>query len=238
MKKAVRWRVLELAARDDGIELDSDAVRTFAASLSGDWVTENVAIGRARAAMLYALLFRSRYGADGEKLPDDDAYMYGVASGVVRIKAIYLSTSEPLMTEAEIRARREQAAIFAAELNAGSAKFDDILAAYGEGELDSDGYQFASGGAARELYDAARSLPIGESARVAEVDIENDGIYIIRRLELQPDDKVSGMEGTLRFAASSALFEKSLGKTLGIEYAPAYRRLKPKFFWISGAPAG
>ncbi len=238
LKKAVRWRVLELAARDAGIEPDAGAVRALAASISGDWVTENVAAGRARAALLYAQLFRDRYGADGEKLPDDDAYMYGVASGAVRIKAIYLSTSEPLMTEAEVRARREQAAIFTAELNAGAAGFDDIMAAYGEGELDFDGFQFVSGGAPRELYDAAQSLPAGASAKVAEVEIENDGIYIIRRLELRPDDKVSGMDGTLRFAASSALFEKSLEKELDIEYAPAYRRLKPKFIWMTRAPAG
>jgi uncharacterized protein with NRDE domain len=75
----------------------------------------------------------------------------------------------PLITEKEINAKREQAAIFAAEIRAGTAGFDDIMKVYGEAEPDYDGYQFASGAVADGLYKAAEALSIGESGYVVEL---------------------------------------------------------------------
>jgi len=230
--KAVRWRVLELAALEAGIEADESAVSAYAEAIAGGWATARVAIGAARALLLNGLLFKDKYGAYGSELPDDDAYIYGAESGIIRVKSIYFSTSEALITEKEIDAKREQAAIFAAELRSGTASFDDIMRVYGESEPDYDGYQFAAGGVSETLYGAAASLGVGESGGVLEVS--GDGLYILMRLELQPDDIVRGMSGTLRYAAAATLYDNyinNLCMNINIVYADAFDKVNPKLMF-------
>jgi hypothetical protein len=228
IKKAARWRVTELASKDAGIEADESAVMANAAAVSGDWVTRRVAINSARAYVLGKLLFTDKYGPFGNRLSDDDAYIFGAESGIIRVKSLYFSTTTPLITEKEINAKREQASIFASEIKSGYASFDDIMRVYGEAEADTDGYQFSSGGISGELYSAASSLAIGESGGVVEV--KDDGLYILMRLELQLDDTVNGMMGTLRYNAASSLYNKyidSLCEKAVIVYEDAYERINP-----------
>jgi hypothetical protein len=229
---AARGRGTELASNDAGIEADESAVMAYAAAVSGDWITKRVAINSARAFVLGSLLFTDKYGPFGSGLPDDDAYIFGAESGIIRVKSIYLSTSTPLITEKEISAKREQASIFASEVKSGYASFDDIMKVYGEAETDTDGYQFSSGGISEELYSAAASLDIGESGGVTEV--ENDGLYILQRLELQLDDAVNGLSGTLRYAAAASLYDKyidGLCADVDIVYEDAFDKVIPKFMF-------
>jgi hypothetical protein len=80
-----------------------------------------------------------------------------------------------------------------------------------------------------ELYKAAEALNTNGSSGVVEV--KDDGLYILMRLELQPDDIVMGLNRTLRYSAAASLFEKSLDKELEIKYAAAYDKINPEFMF-------
>jgi hypothetical protein len=180
----------------------------------------------------YQLLFAYEYGVNGSSLSDKTALDFGNLGGIIRARALYLSTSFPLITDKQIEARREQAAIFSAEIHNQTADIEKLIEIYGDEKPD---WQFSSGGVDAALYSAAAALDTGSCSGV--IELEGAGLYILKRLELLPDDYVSGLNGTLRYYAATSLFNDSLSEPLnklisGAVYADAYKRIRPEFMFV------
>lgn len=234
IRKAAYLRLWVLAALEAGLRPDEQSVYAYASSLKGDWLTAETALLIARAELSNRLLFSSEYGVNGSSLSSELALEFGNLGGIVRVRALFLSTSLPLITDKQIAARREQAAIFSAQINEGTADINKLIEVYGDKKPD---WQFSSEGANKALYLAAAKLDINAYSGV--IELEGDGLYILKRLELEPDDAVSGLYGTLRYIAASSYFNDSLSEPLNnlinnAVFTEAYKRIRPEFIFIEG----
>lgn len=234
IRKAANLRLWVLAALEAGIRPDEQSIYAYAYSLKGDWLTADTALLIAQAELSKQLLFVSEYGVNGSFLSNELALEFGNLGGIIRVRALFLSTSLPLITDKQIAARREQAAIFSAQISEGTADINKLIEVYGDEKPD---WQFSAEGADKALYLAAAKLDINSYSGV--IELEGDGLYILKRIELEPDDAVSGLYGTLRYIAASSYFYDSLSEPLNnlinnAVFTEAYKRIRPEFLFIEG----
>ena len=211
--RAARWRAVALLAMEEDLEVpepDSGVVETLCREA---FVTPTVAKALLRAESLSSLVFLRRYGPEGSLLGEREITAWGEESGVIRLRALWLSANPEIYTETEIRGRLEQAESFARQLRRGEAEFDDLCAAYGADERWAAGKQLASGGLSDALYAAGSALSMGDCA-VLQLE---DGVYLLLRCPLEPEASVYTGDGqeSLRSLAARGLYLRELGERAG-----------------------
>ena len=227
MLRAARWRAAFLLAMRAGIEAPEPEESLVETLCRERFVTPQVAEGLLRYESLTSLIYLREYGPEGSLLSEDEILAWGNASGVIRLRALWLSANPEIYSQAEIEGRQEQAEIFAAQLRRREASFDDLCEAYGEDARWSAGKQIAPGGADEDLYAAAAALNIGDCAVLRR----EDGVYLLLRCALEADDATQTGDGieSLRSLAARGLFQRELGEAAaGLErrYTDEWKRIR------------
>ncbi len=225
--RAAQWRAVTVLAMEEGISAPEPDRETVEALCRERFVTPSVAESLLRAESLSSLVFLRRYGPEGSLLSPGEIEDWGEQSGVLRLRALWLSGDPEIYSETEIRGRLEQAEIFARQLRRGEADFDELCAAYGEDERRAAGKQLAPGCTEEELYAAAASLEIGGCAALRL----EDGVYLILRCPLDTEGETLTGEGaeTLRSLAARSLFRREIGDTsAGLErsFTPEWKKIR------------
>lgn len=176
-----------------------------------------------RVNYLFQEAFSQLYGANGEKLSDEETLAYLEAED-------YLAANHILVTELE------EAEALSAELQeiadpeALLARFAALKAEKDEdpGKVDfPDGYVFTAGEMVPAFEEAARALALYEVSDPVESDY---GYHVILRVPLSPDavidyDMTTGEELSARSIAADMLFAERLDRQMEsatIEFAPDF----------------
>ena len=197
-----------------------------------------------RSQGLYARLgdavFAHFFGAEGEKLGDEEAVAVAVDRGYVYAKRIlFLTVGQDghQLTEAEKEEKRAEAEAALAELRSGPAgtlaeRFDAMMRARSEDqglEAYPDGYYFTAG-ELDAMYDAVLALETGELSGLVECGY---GFQLIYRPEMDAGhifetDGETGQPYTLRRWAAGILFNaiaEERYEAAAVEYAPGFEQL-------------
>ena len=211
--RAARWRAVSVLAMGAEAEAPEPDPETVALLCREAFVTRSVAEALLRYENLSGQVYLSTYGPEGSFLTREEIAAWGEENGVIRLRALWLSTDPNIYSQAEIEGRLEQAQIFAAQLRRGEAEFDELCEAYGEDERWGAGKQLAPGGVSDALYAAGASLEVGGSAALRL----EDGVYLLLRCALEPEEATQTGDGreSLRSLAARGLFQSLLGETAG-----------------------
>ena len=225
--RAARWRAVTVLSMEAGVSAPEPEADMVEALCREPFVTSSVAASYLRSEALSSLVFLEKYGPAGSFLAPDAILDWGAENGIVRIRALWLSANPELYAEEEIQSRLEQTEIFAAQLRRGEAEFDDLCAAYGEDERWAAGKQLAPDCPEEALYAAAAKLAPGDCAALRL----EDGVYLLLRTALAPEEGVRTGEGTesLRSLAARGLARRELGETAGsLErvFRPEWKRIR------------
>lgn len=209
--RAARWRGITVLAMQLGISAPEPEEAMVEALCREPFMTPGVARSYLRAEALSSLVFLEKYGPEGSLLDRARILDWGEERGVLRVRALWLSAEPAIYSREEIQGRLEQMEIFATQLRRGEAEFDDLCDAYGEDERWARGRQLAPDCPEEGLYAAAVRLAPGECAALRL----EDGIYLLLRTALEPEEGVRTGEGTepLRSLAARGLFLGELGET-------------------------
>ena len=225
--RAARWRAVSLLAMGEEAEAAEPDPETVALLCREPFVTPAVAEALLRYESLSGQVYLSIYGPEGSFLTREEIAAWGEENGVIRLRALWLSTDPGIYSQAEVEGRLEQAQIFAAQLRRGEAEFDELCAAYGEDERWASGKQLAPGGIDDALYAAGASLEIGGCAALRL----EDGVYLLLRCGLEPEEATLTGDGreSLRSLAARGLFRSLLGETaagLRRRYTPEWKKIR------------
>ena len=149
--RAARWRGVTAMAMAQGLSAPEPEEELVELLCREPFVTRAVAESLLRAESLSSLVSLLRYGEEGSLLSPEAILDWGGENGVIRLRALWLSTDPEIYGGAERESRWEQVSIFAAQLRRGETDFDSLAAAYGEDESWSAGRQLAPGGAEEAL---------------------------------------------------------------------------------------
>ncbi len=227
LARAARWRALTVMAMEAGIDTPEPDPNAVEALSREPWCTRAAAASLVRADTLSSLLYAERYGVSGERLTPEEILAWGEGNGILRVRALFLSTDPLVYSPTEAEGRLEQARIFAAQLRAGEAGFDDLCAAYGEDERWAAGRQLAPDCGREDIYAPASAL---EPGGCAALKLE-DGVYLILRCPLLPEETTETGDGreSLRTLAAAGLFRQELAQTaagLDTEFTQEWKKLR------------
>ncbi len=225
--RAARWRALTVLAMEQAISAPEPEAEMAEALGQEPFMTPSVAASYLRTEALSSLVFLKKYGPEGSLLDPKAITAWGTENGVLRVRALWLSADPDLHTEEEVQSRLEQAEIFANQLRRGEAEMDDLCAAYGEDDRWAAGKQLAPDCGQEALYAAAARLGVGDCAALRL----EDGIYLLLRTPLEPEEPVRTGEGAepLRSLAARGLFRREVGETAaGLErvFKPEWKRIR------------
>ena len=157
-------------------------------------------------SLLYTAVVEELYGADGEKLSEEDAVAWLQEQGYLAAGHILLMTIDPntgeALEEGEISAKREKAGEIAAELQAIEdqekllKRFAELKQEHCEDtgkEVYADGYTFQPGTMVQEFESAVQGL--AEYAVSDPVETAY-GYHVIMRLPLKGDASLLTLQGT------------------------------------------
>ena len=232
--RAARWRAVSLLAMEAGIEAPEPEEETVSLLCGEAFVTPSIAGALIRYESLSSLVFLERYGPEGSRLTEKEIIAWGEESGVIRLRALWLSANPALYSQAEIEGRLEQAEIFALQLRRGEAEFDDLCAAYGEDERWAAGKQLAPGGVSDALYAAGAALAAGECTALRL----EDGVYLLLRCALEAEELTHTSDGqeSLRSLAARGLFQRLMGETAGSlerRYTPEWKKIRMDLLFLN-----
>ena len=176
-----------------------------------------------------AALMRELYGADGEKLTEEEVLAWAAENGYVRTKHVlwsFLGEDGSVLDDEGKAALREKLEGVLAELQALSgdkealeARFDELMNSESADsaalETFPAGYTYSSGTMVPAFEEAAFALGDHELSGVVETDY---GFHILLGLPLQSEamtmdqDANTGAHMTLRQSAANALFNEKMVK--------------------------
>lgn len=233
-----RSNVIEAKAKDAGVELTAedkaevDATwqagvdnygggdeAAFIEYLKQSYVSKATYDKITRTGKLATRLQEDIYGANGEKLSEQEVLDEAKAMGYMRVKHIYLPATDAegnALTEEQLAQNKETLESLRTQLltysdtAAMEAAFDQMMTTYSQDpgrETYPDGYTFMYGDFGNETFEsAAQTLGEYELSPVVEAA---GGCHLILRLPLRADDIV--LNGTtLRLVVSQSLFQTSV----------------------------
>lgn len=226
-----------------------------AAALKGYYLDEEVLRDQASVSYLYLLLYQELFGADGEKLPDEQLQDYIAQNGYLTVKHILLSTVDesnaPLPDDVKAQ-KHTQAERIIERLRAIEnpdtllSEFDRYAAEYNEDPgvaAYPNGYCFTSGQMDAAFEAASAALQVYE---VTAEPVESAyGWHVILRLPTTGDDVIDynadGTPYTLRSDAAQATYTTLAHAWINdatVEWAEGFESLdvqtlftKPESFW-------
>ena len=192
-----------------------------------------------RISIMYPKGFEQIYGANAEKLSDEDAMAYAENVGYMQAQHILLKTVDDSYQPLDGEIIAQKAALandLLAMINGAedkNAKFKELRGEYDEDSgqvLYADGYCFTSGAMVPEFEDAVLALEDGGVSAVIETMY---GYHIIMRMPLGPDSVVNinlntGNIYTLRYSAAYELYMDQVQRWIDgamVEYSPEFQDL-------------
>ena len=186
----------------------------FFALLEENFANERVFENQVKTSLLQEQCFAELYGAEGEKVSDEEAVAFLEEGGYMRVMHILVMTGEN-REEEEALAQAEEIAAELAELEGEelTAKFAELAEQYNE-DSNSE-YTFTEGSMVEEFESAAKAL--GEYG-VSEPVKSSYGYHVILRLPLDPDALTieDGESGRL-MAAEADFSSRFTEYMLGVE---------------------
>lgn len=237
-----QYKAIEAKAKAAGVELTAEDEATLAANwqtsvdnygggdeaafieyLQQSYVSKATYDKISRANALTTRLLEETYGANGEKLPEQDVLDEAEAMGYMRVKHIYFAATDaegaPLTEEGKAGVLAQAESVrsgIAANTSAEAIEtaFDAAMANYSEDpgkETYPNGYTFKYGDFGNEAFEsAAQALGEYELSPVIEAA---GGYHIILRLPLDAGETVFSLYGggaTLNAAVAQSLYQKSI----------------------------
>lgn len=226
-----------------------------AAALKGYYLDEDVLRDQAGVSYLYLLLYQELFGADGEKLPDEQLQDYIAQNGCMTVKHILLSTVDennaPLPDEVKAQKHTQAARIIERlraidDPNTLLSEFDRYASEYNEDPGVAqypNGYCFTSGQMDAAFEAASAAL---QPYEVSPEPVESAyGYHVILRLPTTGDDvmdfNADGTPYTLRSDAAQATYTTLAHAWIHdakVEWAEGFEHLdvqklftKPETFW-------
>jgi hypothetical protein len=254
---ACKDRAIEARAKELGIELSvkdlaeiekkrKSNIEIYGSELeylrivSSMYVTEDVFNYLTRIDYLGDYLFKSLYGASGEKCSDEEVMTFVEKQGFGCAKYIFLSNTDADGNNLGAEKQAENNRLIGDMLGRLRASaepltlFKELMNKYGKDMNASnypDGRLFVSGGMGEEFESAYSKLKENEYSGLVETE---QGCYIILRSPIFPDMAVDSSGSTLRYmTAYDYLFKKQiedLGAKMEIKYEDAYYKLKASGF--------
>lgn len=233
-----QYAIVAQAAKDSGIELSDEEKQTIDDMLASD--AQNYTGGDIDAfieflestymdeeyyryiqscAMFYQKLFEVNFGANGEKLNDEDVEDFINTNGFLYAKHILFLTKDTSGTSLDDAAKTEKLAKAEeclAQLNGISdkeellAKFDELMYSVSEdaGLVSSpNGYYFLPGEMVTEFEEGVKAL---ENYAVSDIIESPYGYHIILRLPIGYDDEYSAGV-SFRLLASQYAYDVMMG---------------------------
>ena len=200
-------------AGEDGTEED------FADYLKDYYLDMDVLRYQGKIQYLYTKLFEELFGADGEKVSDEDVAEYVEENGLMLAKHILYSVTDETGAELDDAAKAEKKAAAESAVQQLRAitddealvtKFDEIMNAESEDPglaYYPNGYVFGSGEMMQEFEDGTKAL---EAYEVSDPVETAAGYHVILRLPLTGDASVgsdeSGKDISLRYQVAMEQF--------------------------------
>ena len=200
-------------AGEDGTEED------FADYLKDYYLDMDVLRYQGKIQYLYTKLFEELFGADGEKVSDEDVAEYVEENGLMLAKHILYSVTDETGAELDDAAKAEKKAAAESAVQQLRAitdnealvtKFDEIMNAESEDPglaYYPNGYVFGSGEMMQEFEDGTKALGDYEVSDPVETTA---GYHVILRLPLTGDASVgsdeSGKDISLRYQVAMEQF--------------------------------
>lgn len=181
--------------------------------------------------------FEEYFGANGEKVSDEDALAWANDQGYMRSKHILLANTDDegnALTEEEMADKKAQAEELLAQLNTSADReellsfFDELMLLHSEDPgvaYYTDGYYFTSGEMVSEFEEATAALADYEVSGVVESDY---GYHIILRLPLEAEGEIEYGGATVRYMAAAALYDNITGEWFEdaeVVYEPDFEKL-------------
>ena len=212
----------------------------FIEYLEKNFLTKNIYDHINEVSMLYDLVLKNKYGANGEKLSEAEVVQKAADLGYVRAKHILISTkddADTTLTGDALTEKKTTADNILKELKsitdkqALAARFDELLAEYGEdtgATYYPDGYTFMEGSNSFDSTFEEATTSLGENA-LSDVVQTDFGFHIILRLPLKATAVVEytseSEQATLAYYVSQALFGAETDKWTDeskVEYTKTY----------------
>ena len=193
--------------------------------------------------LLYNRLFESMFGANGEKLSENEVVEKAADMGYVRVKNILIMTKDDTNTtlpEDQLKEKKATAEKILSELKGTSDKaalekrFDELMAEYGEDpgmEYNTDGYTFLPGnGIMIENFEkAATELDEYGLSEIVETDY---GYHIILKLPLRASATAlyssDSSQNTLAYYIAQEMMSsqtKSWADESKVEFSKTYEKM-------------
>ena len=236
----LQYHILEGMAAEKGIEFGEEGeeyvegmIQDAITSIAGEEGTEDdlkeyltdyyldmdVLRYQGKIQYLYTKLFEELFGADGEKVSDEDVAEYVEENGLMLAKHILYSVTDETGAELDDAAKAEKKAAAESAVQQLRAitdnealvtKFDEIMNAESEDPglaYYPDGYVFGPGEMMQEFEDGAKAL---EAYEVSEPVETTAGYHVILRLPLTGDANVGadnqGNDISLRYQVAMEQF--------------------------------
>ena len=207
-------------------ECSDDEAAAFEDYLAEEFVDRALFDRINRDNLLLDAIYQELYGANGEKLSDEDVIAYGKEQGLMQAKHILLMTvdsaSGEALSEEEIEEKTDRINQLYEELAAVQDDPDELEKLFDElmdentedGGISAypDGYLFGEGVMVTPFEDAAKAL---EEYGLSEPVQSDYGWHIILRLPIDPDGTAmtsSGQSVALRASAASAALSERLAQ--------------------------
>lgn len=236
----LQYHILEGMAAEKGIEFGEEGeeyvesmIQEAITSIAGEEGTEEELLDylksyyldmdvlryQGKIQYLYTKLFEELFGADGEKVSDEDIAEYVEENGLMLAKHILYSVTDETGAELDDAAKAEKKAAAESAVQQLRAitdnealvtKFDELMNAESEDPglaYYPDGYVFGSGEMMQEFEDGAKAL---EAFEVSDVVETAAGYHVILRLPLTGDVNVGadneGNDISLRYQVAMEQF--------------------------------
>ena len=236
----LQYHILEGMAAEKGIEFGEEGeeyvesmIQEAITSIAGEEGTEedlldylksyyldmDVLRYQGKIQYLYTKLFEELFGADGEKVSDEDIAEYVEENGLMLAKHILYSVTDETGAELDDAAKAEKKAAAESAVQQLRAitdnealvtKFDELMNAESEDPglaYYPDGYVFGSGEMMQEFEDGTKALGDYEVSDPVETSA---GYHVILRLPLNGDASVgadeSGKDISLRYQVAMEQF--------------------------------
>ncbi len=209
----------DLANIDDVINNQTAQFETseeYEQYLKDNYLSEELIRYLLSSSCYYYNIFVDIYGADGEKLSDEETMSFAENNGILRAKHILLSSKDEEgneLSEEEMKQKYDKLTQLKAEIEASDdpvEKFHSAMLDNSEDngvQTNADGYQFSSGYMVEAFETAINGLNDYEISDVVDIGY---GYSIIMRLPLDPEQPLlsHGGSGTLRYSAANYAFQQ------------------------------
>ncbi len=198
--------------------------------LKDNYLSEELIRYLLESSCYYYNIFVDIYGANGEKLSDDDVYSFADEYQVLRAKHILMSNKDGegnTLSDEEMEEKLNNLVRMKAAIEASDDPVETFHSVMVENSEDpgvvsnEDGYQFTTGYMASSFEETINGLKDYEISDIVDIGY---GYSLIMRLPLDPEQQLLSYmgSGSLRYSAANAAFQNLTGTwSSELEVVPA-----------------